>query len=393
MKDPTGDSEGAPTLPPAALRPRSRARPGHIPRNIGRIEPWVGASLATCTGWVLLTAHAGRSTLWLFLLFASAMAIWAWKQPARRQGVLFARALALAVLGFAMLLQAADDPLGAGGPFFYWVAMPPIFYAFLLGPLAAVGVLGANVAAYGLAVLLDGVPADMGALTMRTGVLVIFAGAAVRMGYHLRRTDEILESRRLDADSGLLNEYGFLDHGAELWADCRRSGIPISLALIEAPELRRIRDRQGAEAARVALDHLAGALLPMDSGRNVVARLSMLRFAVIVPGIARPQMEALLAANLGSPARVEVADEALDAVLNLSTFVVDSHLQGISFRNFYEAERQVFETASLEREAANRLAAANDFTIVTGGGAGSDAGSGPESETGGPDTVPLELKA
>lgn len=393
MKEQTGKADGGQTLPPEAPRPRDRARPGHVPRNIGRIEPWIGASLATYTGWLLLIARSSRPLLWLFLLSASALAVWSWKQPARRQGAMLARALILAVLGFVLLLQATDDPLGVGGAFYYSVAMPPIFYAFLLRWRFALGVLAAHLAAYGLAVLADGVPAHSGAFLLRTGALIVFAGAAVRMGFHLRRTDELLESRRIDADSGLLNEYGFLDHGAELWHDCRRSGVPVSLAFIEAPELRRIRDREGAGAARAALDRLSEALLPMDTGHNVVARLSMLRFAVLVPGVGQPQMEALLASHLGAPARVEVADDAIDTVLNLATHTVDSHLQGIPFRNFYEAERQAFEEAAIEREAASRQAAANDFMIVTEGGPVIDGSGGPQSPAEGPDTVPLEIKA
>lgn len=392
LKIQTGGADGGQTLPPQAPRPRDRARPGHVPRNVGRIEPWIGASLAIYTGWLMAVSHPARPTLWLFLLFAAALAVWSWRQPARRHVVLLARGLALAVLGFGLLLQATDDPLGVGGAFFYWVAMPPIFYAFLLRWRFALGVLAANLAAYGLAVLADGVPTHAGAFLLRTGALVVFAGAAVRMGFHLRRTDELLESRRIDADSGLLNEYGFLDHGAELWRDCRKSGIPVSLAFIEAPELRRIRDREGAAAARVALDRLSESLLPMDTGHNVVARLSMLRFAVLAPGMERHQMEALLALNLGTPARIEVADEIIDTVLNLAIHTVDSHLLGIPFRDFYEAERQAFEAAA-EREAAGRRTAANDVTIAAAAAPAGDAENWPHPPAEGPDTVPLGIKA
>jgi GGDEF domain-containing protein len=389
-----GAGEGAPTLPPASPQPRRRApQQGSVARNIGLIEPWIGGSLAVYTAWIALVAYSARPALWLSVALAAGLSFWSWRRPARRQGEILGRALCMAIVGCAILFQGRDDdPTGGGGYFFYWLIIPTIFYSFLLKAWFARMLLGANLLAYSLSVLAAATPPDHSVLLVRIGLIVVFSVAAIRMGMQLRRTDELLETRRVDLESGLLNEYGFLDHGTELWRHCRKSGLPIALAFIEAPELRRIKERYGAAAARAALARIAEVLVPLDTGRNVVARLGMLRFAVLVAGTDRGQMGALLAAQFGSPARIEVMEEDLETVMSLVVHTVDSQLQGISFRRFYEAERQALDTLG-ERAAQPQASLPPGLPVAARTTFFSLPDEQEQSRAEGPDTVPLEIKA
>ncbi|MCJ0764853.1 GGDEF domain-containing protein [Variovorax terrae] len=345
------EREGEATLPPPHVQKKVWLPEDSVPRHMGWVEPWIGASIALYTAWVALTAYADHPMLWLYVGLAAVLAWRSWQRPARRHKDLLLRAICFSALGCLVLLQERADPLGVGGHFFYWITMPLILYAFLLKAEFAWVLLGVNLVVYVVSVVASVNPTDSRALLMRAGFLVIFAVAAIRMGLVLRRTDELLETRRVDLVSGLLNEYGFIDHGTDLWRYCRKSGLAITLVFLDIPDLRRLRELYGAAAARDGVARVVAALGTLDVGKNVLARLSVSRFALLVAA-PRDETMAFVGEKLGIPPKIEIDEEGLEMLFLVDVHPVESRLQGVAFARFYTAEIDALE-AQAERRSVH----------------------------------------
>ncbi len=342
------------TQPPTSSARNARPLHGNVSRHIGWIEPWIGGSIASCAALQALVAYAHRPILWLYVVLAAALAWWSWLRPARRQGELLMRAAGLMVIGFLVLIQNHHDAPATGNSFFYWVSMPLIFYAFLLKPRLAWGLLAFSLSAYLLLMALTSTEATAQTLFLRTGFSLIFSVAAIRMGAVLRRADELLEARCIDASNGLLNEYGFLDHGAELWRHCRRAHVPVTLVFLDLPDLRKIKDVYDAGAARMAMAKVLDTVRELDVGKHVLARLSSWRFALLMPGTTREQAFKIVGDRLGQPPKIEMDDDHLEMIFPVDVHAVESKLQGIEFARFYETELAVLDSPAGRKPAPAR---------------------------------------
>jgi len=337
-------AEAGLTQPPASTARNVRPAHGNVPRHVGWIEPWIGAALASCAALQSLVAYAHRPILWLYVALAAALAWWSWLRPARRQSVLLLRAAGLMALGFLVLMQNHQDAPATGNSFFYWVSMPLILYAFLLKARLAWGLLAFSLSAYLSLMALTPTESAAQPLFLRAGFSLIFSVAAIRMGAMVRRADELLEARCIDPSSGLLNEYGFLDHGAELWRHCRRVHAPVTLVFLDLPDLRKIRDVYDADAARMAAAKVLDTVRELDVGKHVLARLSSSRFALLMPGTTREQAFKIVGDRLGKPPKIEMDDDHLEMIFPVDVHAVDSKLQGLEFARFYETELAVLDT-------------------------------------------------
>lgn len=340
----TDTQAGQLTQPPASTVKNIRAPHGNAPRHIGWIEPWIGGSIASYTALTALLVYAQRPVLWLYAALAAALAWWSWQRPARRQTELLLRAAVFMLMGFLVLVHSHQDPLAAGNDFFYWITVPLILYAFVLKARLAWGLLALSLSAYLLLMALTSTAATAQTLLLQAAYCFIFSVAAVRMGAVSRRADELLEARRVDTSSGLLNEYGFLDHGAELWRYCRRAHIPATLVFLDIPDLRKIREVYDAEASRMAAAKVLDTVSEFDVGKHVLARLSSWRFALLMPGTTREQAFKAVADRLGQPPKIEVDDDHLEVIFPIDVHAVESKLQGTEFARFYETELAVLDT-------------------------------------------------
>ncbi len=382
----TDTRAGEPTQPPAPAPRNQRTPQDQVPRQIGWIEPWIGGSVSVYTAWIAMSAHAEQAILWLYVVLTAGLAWWGWRRPARRQSELLARGVIFAALGFLVLFQGRLDPLGAGGYLFYWLTAPMVLYAFLLRPSLAWVLLAANVAAFLLSVVAGGTAAPPKDVLMHGGFMFIFCVAAIRMGMMLRRTDELLEVRRVDAASGMFNEYGFLDHGAELWAYCRKTGIPVTLVFLDIPDLHRLRELYGTSTARTATSLVIENIAELDVGRSVLARLSLSRFALLLPDATRAEAMAFVSERLGRTPKIEIDEAGLEMIFLVDVHSAESRLHGVSFSRFYEAE-----LSALDAMADGRTV---KVVPVSSGNSGPqlddpDPGALPDVQL--PTTVPLGL--
>ena len=340
-----GDSRsGLATLPPQQGSHSTRGAQDSVPRHIGLIEPWIGGSLAACTAWLFAVGHRDQPVIWAYIIGAVILALWSWRRPARRQSALMVRAVLFALMGLAVASQIVRITTMPVADFFFWISVPAIFYAFLLRTSLAWWLLGINFFV-AVAALLFSVNDELllAPFVGRSGLLVVFGAAAIRMGSVLRRTDELLEARRVDASSGMLNEYGFVDYGAELWTDCRNGNLPATLVFLDIPDLGRLRTLYGAGVARRALDRVLGLMQGLSIGRNLVGRLTSSRFALLMPGATREDAMEFLGERLGRPPQIELDEDDLELMFLVNIHAAESRMQNVSFSRFFEAEHEMLD--------------------------------------------------
>lgn len=346
----TDDSGGIPTQPPILGSGKPRSLQGNVPRHVGWIEPWIGGSVACAT---ILTCLVGRGVdprLWLYAVLASLLAWWSWRRPARQQTELLVRAALLMVLGFLTQIQIVTHQNVAANV--SWIAVSLILYAILLKPRLVWILLGFCFVVDAFINYWFRPGATLQFQLLRAGLVFIFAAAATHMGEVMRRTDELLEQRRVDAGSGLLNEYGFIDHGKELWRYCRQKRIPATLVLLDVLDLQKIREVYHAGATSMVEQRVLEAVRELDVGKHVLARLSMWRFALLIAGATPEQAHKLVQAKLGLPPVIEVDDGLLNLNFLVDVYTQESKRQDVRFADFYQNGLRAIEARVAPMPAA-----------------------------------------
>ncbi len=354
----TDEAEGDLTQPPVLTVRKVRSLQGNVPRHIGWIEPWISGSVAI---WIALMALIGRSyspVLWSCAVLTAALAWWSWRRPARRQTELLLRAASLMVLDFVVLTQTYQNPLVTGN----WIAVPLILYALLLQRKLVWGLLGFSLGVYVLVIFLFHTQAADEIWFLRAAFVFIFSVAATQMGEVMRRTDELLEERRVDTGSGLLNEYGFIDHGRELWRYCRQKHVPATLVLLDVPDLQKIREVYHAGATGMVELRVLEAVGALDVGTHVLARLSMWRFALLMAGTTREQALKLVDASLGRPPVIEMDDGLLNLSFMVEVHALESRRQDIKLVDFYKSALAALDAQAEHARAGEPRRAAAEST-------------------------------
>ncbi|HXE22626.1 MAG TPA: hypothetical protein VN617_09890 [Rhodoferax sp.] len=355
----TDDSEGVATQPPVLSSGKPRSLTGNLPRHIGWIEPWIGGSVACAT---ILTCLVGRGLaplLWLYAALASLLAWWSWRRPARRQAELLVRAALLMVLGFLTQFQIVAHHNEIANV--SWIAVPLILYSILLKPRLVWSLLGFCFVVDVLVIYWFRSDATPEFQLLRAGFIFIFSAAATHMGEVMRRTDELLEERRVDVGSGLLNEYGLIDHGRELWRYCRQKRIPATLVLLDVLDLQKIREVYSAGATGMVEQRVLEVVRELDVGKHVLARLSMWRFALLIAGATREQAQKLVETKLGLPPVIEVDDGLLNLSFLVDVYAQESKRQDMRFADFYKTGLKAFEAQSAPMPAAAPQTLAEEF--------------------------------
>jgi len=218
--------------------------------------------------------------------------------------VVLARAIGLASLAAAMLILARGRRL------------PPLALqvAAILGTLANSALVSACTTDYGAAlnsfaylwvaiyagqffeqravrvqcaviVVASGVALKLNGLPGMVTAWVLIAGSSVLAGEVLARVNSRLRTQlTTDPLTGLLNRGGFIDAAERVRALAERGGVPVSIALIDLDEFKRVNDLHG---------HAAGDELLVDLGRawraelrasEVLARFGGDEFALVMAG-------------------------------------------------------------------------------------------------------------
>jgi diguanylate cyclase (GGDEF)-like protein len=159
----------------------------------------------------------------------------------------------------------------------------------------------ALVVASGVALLLSGLPGMLTAWALVAGSSVLATEALARLNSRVRTqlvTDPL---------TGLLNRSGFVDAAERMRSVADRSGLPISIALIDLDQFKQVNDRQGHAAGDELLVDLGHDWRAELRGSEVLARFGGDEFALALVGTERAGAEdALRRLRLASPANWSV---------------------------------------------------------------------------------------
>jgi diguanylate cyclase (GGDEF)-like protein len=153
------------------------------------------------------------------------------------------------------------------------------------------------VVASGIALWLSGLPGMVTAWAMVAGSSVLATEALARLNSRIRTqlvTDPL---------TGLLNRSGFVGAAERMRSVADRTGLPISIALIDLDEFKQVNDRRGHAAGDELLVELGRDWRAELRGSEVLARFGGDEFALALVGTGRAGAEdALRRLRLVSPA-------------------------------------------------------------------------------------------
>jgi diguanylate cyclase (GGDEF)-like protein len=278
-----------------------------ISHSLRHLERWVAWSIAVYTAWLAVFAFPGVPAIWLLVLYAGLIGKWAEARPARHQSEMAGRGIALIAGAFVLHTQTGGDVGGPGGLFFFWLSITCLYYAFMLKPLWAAGLVMLALVEFAVGSLQAATPAPVTDMLAQAGFLCVFPLLlAMKFGDVMRRPDEALEQGRLDSGTSLYNHAGFLAHGDEMLAACRRDGRPLSVVVFDCSDLLEVRTIYGSTIARKLLARIVRKLSVLCADRGLAARTGPAEFTVVLPGMGREKALAAIQRVLGKPTRIEL---------------------------------------------------------------------------------------
>lgn len=321
----------APSQTNAARSARSReeraaAAASHdwISHSLRHLERWVPWSIAVYTAWLALVSVTGVPALWGFVLYAGLIGKWAEARPARHQSELAGRGMALIVGAHLLHTYTAPEIGGPAGPFFFWLSITSLYYAFMLKPAWAAAVVMGALGAFTLSFVQAPSPGSWAEFMAQAGFLAIFPLLlAMKFGIVMRAPDEVLEHGRIDTSTSLYNMSGFSVHGDELLVAARREGRPLSVAVFDFADLLEVRKIYGSRVAHKLMARIANKLTNLAPDHGLAARTGPAEFSAVLPGMSREKALAAIARVLGSPLRIEL-DLGDDEIVLVPNFLVDS---------------------------------------------------------------------
>lgn len=276
-------------------------------------EPAVGASIAMLTGWLATTSYAGMPVLWLFCLFAAAVALWAGLRRLVGPVEIAARSLALLAASY-VLHTYAGAPGGAAGAFFFWLGLPTLYYVFVLkAPLGTLVAIAA-VVEFTLAALWVGQD-QLSSLAARGAFLLILPMLlAMKLGALSRRQSARADVARTDSSTALYNRSGLLTHGKLLLATCRGERRELTLAVFDCNDLVEARAIYGNRTSRKLVHSIVRKLKLLAGPEGLAARTGPTQFAVAMP-MSREKAVQTIERVLGNPGRFELEGSKNEIVL------------------------------------------------------------------------------
>jgi GGDEF domain-containing protein len=229
----------------ASVFPASQDAPIQLLRIVG---------LVACAGSVLLFWQGSRLPHWSL-------------QVAVAGGTLLISLLiARSATGFGMVITACD---------YMWMG---VYAAFFFSRRAARAHTALIAVAFAVALLLgtQHVPAD--AWIFLTASLVVATETIGRQSSHLRR------EAHTDSLTGLLNRKGLVLAAEKAFALADRTGIPLTIALVDLDDFKQVNDRDGhAEGDRLLVQMTRTWCDELQPG-DIFARLGGDEFLVILVG-------------------------------------------------------------------------------------------------------------
>jgi len=139
--------------------------------------------------------------------------------------------------------------------------------------------------------------------------VVVFAVFGYALG---RQADQLQELARTDPLTGLLNRRAFQERLREEFERAFRSGLPLSLLVLDLDGLKALNDREGHRRGDAALRGLASAVRGGSRITDITARWGGDEFAVLAPQTARQEAFQLAerirdSAGPGSPGGLTVS--------------------------------------------------------------------------------------
>lgn len=286
---------------------RAAAANPWISHSVRHLERWVAWSIAVYTAWLAIFSFPGVPSVWLLVLYAGLVGKWAQARPARHQSEMAWRGLALIAGAYVLHTQTAAEVGGPGGPFFFWLSITCLYYAFMLKPAWGAGVVAFAVIEFAVASLQAPEAAPAAELMAQGGFLAIFPLLlAMKFGAVMRQPDETLEYGRIDCSTALYNLAGFVAHGNEMLADCSRDARPLSVAVFDCADLLEVRAIYGNRMARRLADRIVCKLSALSVDCGLAARTGPAEFSVVLPGMGREKALAAISRVLGNPLSIEM---------------------------------------------------------------------------------------
>lgn len=322
----------APSTLTAGSDPAGPRRPGAlsvtphdwISHTLRHLERWVAWSIAVYTAWLAVFAFPGVPDIWGFVLYAGLIGKWAEARPPRFQSEMAWRGIALIAGAYVLHTHTSPEIGGPTGIFSFWLSITCLYYAFMLKPAWAAGVVAFGLLEFSLSFLLTPSTAAPGTFMGHAGFLFVFPLLlAMRFGAVMRGPDETLESGRIDGATSLYNKDGFTAHGGELLVACRRDNRPLCVAVFDCSDLLEVRDIYGSRTARKLMACIAHKLTSLTMDQGLAARTGPAEFTVVLPGMGREKALAAIARILGAPLRIEL-DAGDSEIVLVPNFLVES---------------------------------------------------------------------
>jgi diguanylate cyclase len=118
--------------------------------------------------------------------------------------------------------------------------------------------------------------------------------------------ERMRELAATDGLTGLANRRSFLDRLASALAICRRTGRPLSIALVDLNEFKAINDRYGHNVGDSAVIQFSKFLMRNIRASDMVARFGGDEFALLFPETSQEVTESILG-RMGT-ARISISD-------------------------------------------------------------------------------------
>ena len=328
-----------------------------ISHSLRHLERWVAWSIAVYTAWLAVFAFPGVPEVWLFVLYAGLIGKWSHVRPARQQAEMAWRGTALIAGAYALQTHVAPEIGGPTGLFSFWLSITCLYYAFMLKPAWAAGVVGCALAAFTMSFLQAPGLSSSADFAAHAGFLCIFPLLlAMRFGSVMRVPDEALESIRIDNSTQLYNKVGFTAHGDKLLAACRRENRPVSVAVFDCADLLEVRTIYGSRITRKLMDRITGKLARLCADNGLAARTGPAEFTVVLPGMNRGKALAAIGRVLGTPMRIEL-DAGDSEIVLVPSFLVETAGPDIAGVDdlYQELRRELTQMDQKEQRRQNYL--------------------------------------
>lgn len=125
----------------------------------------------------------------------------------------------------------------------------------------------------------------------------------------------------LDRSSGLCSTAALSHFGDPMLRHALRKSQPLTLVLLDLPDLRELETLYGPNAARHALRTIGAKLRGLAGGNGIAVRLGKHSFALLLPAASRQAAIDRVAARLGRAAAFELEWEHHEIVLLPSVFI------------------------------------------------------------------------